>query len=62
MKYFYVRLTCIMNYLHNNQLDVLFILRVLNYHTCPYFGRINSPSSGGRMSADLGPLTVSLEV
>jgi hypothetical protein len=40
---------CIMNYVYNNQLDALFILSLLSYHTSTCFGRINSPSSGGRM-------------
>jgi hypothetical protein len=40
---------CNMNYMYNNQLDALFILSLLNYHTSMYFGRVNSPSSGGRM-------------
>jgi hypothetical protein len=35
-----------MNY---NQLDVLFIFSLLSYHTSTCFGRISSPSSGGRM-------------
>jgi hypothetical protein len=38
-----------MNYMYNNQLDALFILSLLNYYTSICFGRINSPSSGGRM-------------
>jgi hypothetical protein len=33
----------------NNQLDALFILSLLNYHISTCFGRISSPSSGGRM-------------
>jgi hypothetical protein len=40
---------CILNYMNNNQHDALFIFSVLNYHTSTRFGRIGSPSSGGRM-------------
>jgi hypothetical protein len=40
---------CIMNCMNNNQLDALFIFSLLSYHTSTCFGRINSPSSGGRM-------------
>jgi hypothetical protein len=35
--------------MYNNQLDALFIISLLNYHTSTCFGRINSPSSGGKM-------------
>jgi hypothetical protein len=35
--------------MNNNQHDALFIFTLLNYHTSTYFGRISSPSSGGRM-------------
>jgi hypothetical protein len=35
-----------MNYTYINQLDALFILSLLDYHTSTCFGRINSPSSG----------------
>jgi hypothetical protein len=34
---------------YNNQLDALFILGLLNYHTSTCFGRINSSSSGGKL-------------
>jgi hypothetical protein len=40
---------CISNYVNNNQHDALFIFSLLSYHTSTCFGRINSPSSGGRM-------------
>jgi hypothetical protein len=36
-------------YVYNNQLDALFTLGLLSYHTSTCFGRINSPSSGGGM-------------
>jgi hypothetical protein len=35
--------------MYNNQLDALFILGLLNYHTSTSMGIISSPSSGGRM-------------
>jgi hypothetical protein len=38
-----------MNYVYNNQLYALFIFSLLSYHTSTCFGRISSPSSGGRM-------------
>jgi hypothetical protein len=40
---------CILNYVNNNQHDALFIFSLLNYRISTYFGRISSPSSGGRM-------------
>jgi hypothetical protein len=40
---------CSLNYMNNNQLDVLFMFSLLSYHTSTSFGRIDSPSSGGRM-------------
>jgi hypothetical protein len=46
---FYFRFTCNMNYMDNNQHDALSIFSLLSYHTSTCFGRINSPSSGGRM-------------
>jgi hypothetical protein len=33
----------------NNQLDALFILSLLSYHTSTRFGRIRNPISGGGM-------------
>jgi hypothetical protein len=45
---FYVWLTVHLNYM-NNQKDVLFTLRLFSYHTSTCFGRISSPSSGGRI-------------
>jgi hypothetical protein len=36
-------------YMNNNQHDALFIFSLLSYHTSTCFGRISSPSSGGRM-------------
>jgi hypothetical protein len=35
--------------MYNNQIDALFNLSLLSYHTSTCFGRISSPSSGGRM-------------
>jgi hypothetical protein len=35
--------------MNNNQHDAIFIFSLLNYHTCTCFGRISSPSSGGRI-------------
>jgi hypothetical protein len=46
---FYVRLTVQLELMNNNQLDALFIFSLLGYHTATCFGRISSPSSGGRM-------------
>jgi hypothetical protein len=40
---------CILNYRSNNQHDALFIFSLLSCHTSTCFGRISSPSSGGRM-------------
>jgi hypothetical protein len=37
------------SYMNNHQLDALSVLSLLNYHTYTCFGRINGPSSGGRM-------------
>jgi hypothetical protein len=48
-KYFMLGWLCILNYMYNNQLDALFILSFMTYHTSTSFGNINSPSSGGRM-------------
>jgi hypothetical protein len=39
----------ILNYMNNNQPDALFIFSLLSYYTSTCFGRISSPSSGGRM-------------
>jgi hypothetical protein len=38
-----------MSYMYNNQLDALFILSLLNYHTSLCFGRINSDIIGDRL-------------
>jgi hypothetical protein len=35
--------------MNNNQHDALFIFSLLSYHISTCFGRISSPSSGGRM-------------
>jgi hypothetical protein len=35
--------------MYNNQIDALFIFGLLSYHTSTSFGRINSPSSAGKM-------------
>jgi hypothetical protein len=40
---------CILNYMNNNQHDALFFFSLLSYHTSTCFGRLSSPSSGGRM-------------
>jgi hypothetical protein len=39
---------CILNCMNNNQHDTLFIFTLLGYHTSACFGRISSPSSGGK--------------
>jgi hypothetical protein len=48
-QYFMLGWPCSLNYINNNQLDALFIFSLLSYHTSTCFGRISSPSSGGRM-------------
>jgi hypothetical protein len=40
---------CILNYMNSNQQDALAIFSLLSYHTSTCFGRISSPSLGGRM-------------
>src|SRR5215510_14763406 len=37
------------SYMYNNQHDAPFFFGLLSYHTSTCFGRISSPSSGGRM-------------
>jgi hypothetical protein len=39
----------ILNYMNNNQHGALFIFSLLSYYTSTRFGRIDGPSSGGRM-------------
>jgi hypothetical protein len=46
---FKVGLPCILNYMNNDLHDALCIFRLLSYYTFAYFGRISSPSSGGRI-------------
>jgi hypothetical protein len=48
-QFFMVDWPCILNYINNNQHDALFICSLFSYHTFTCFGRISSPSSGGRM-------------
>jgi hypothetical protein len=40
---------CILNYMNSSQHGAPFISNLLSYHTSTCFGRIGSPSSGGRM-------------
>jgi hypothetical protein len=40
---------CPLNCMNNNQHDALFIFSLLSYRISTCFGRISSPSSGGRM-------------
>jgi hypothetical protein len=46
--HFMLGLPCVSKYMNNNQHDALFIFNVLSYHTSACFGRISSPSSGGK--------------
>jgi hypothetical protein len=48
MEYFMWGSPCILHYMNNNQLTALLMFSLLSYHTSICFGRISSPSSGGR--------------